>query len=73
MSIYRMLPFIQIDQEDSSIYITDAHRIVNLKLDKISYNFEKNTNTRQYFNIHSTFDDIIGFVKKDKSFFSFSQ
>jgi hypothetical protein len=69
-----MLPFLQIDQEDSSIYFTDAHRIVNLELEKISYKFERNKSPRRYFNIHSSVDgDVIGFVKKEKRFFSFSR
>ena len=70
-----MLPFIQIDKEDSSLYLTDAHRIVNLELARESRRSkkEKSNRNRQIFNIHSSTDDVKGFIKKESCFFSFSE
>ena len=72
-SIYRMLPQIQVDEEDSSLFLTDANRIVNLKLKECSYKFESKKDNIQYFDFYPLNTDVKGLIKKDEHIFSFSQ
>ena len=67
-----MLPFIQIDEEDSSLLLTDANRIVNLKLNENTYRFNKqNADNIQFFDLHPLNADVKGLVKKDDFLFSY--
>lgn len=69
-----MIPYLQIDEQDSSLYLTDANNLVNLKLNETSYRFDMKANkNKQIFPLFPMNSDIKGFIKKDNILFSFSK
>ena len=66
-----MLPYLQIDENDSSLYLTDANKIVNLKYNAYTYQFDNRLT--QSFHIFPTDTDVQGFMKKDDYLLCFSQ
>lgn len=73
-----MMPHLQLDEVDNSLYLTDENKIVNLKLNEKNYHFEndnkKNINEKmQVFKQFPSTIDVKGFIKKDDYLYSYSE
>jgi hypothetical protein len=69
-----MIPYLQIDEQDASLYLTDANSLVNLNLNYTNYRFDTKTNSnKQLFPLFPMNCDIKGFIKKDSILFSYSK
>ena len=71
----RMLPHLQIDEQDPSIYITDANKLINLKLDEKTFKYVESSkdNSKTSYPLYPLNNDILNFIKKDNYIFSFSK
>ncbi len=66
-----MLPHIQIDESDASLYLTDGNHLVNMQMNRYNYKYENQM--KQFKPICSSNDDIKQFIKKDNYIFTFSR